>query len=192
MFCHRWLLVFLKREFSLSDILSLWETCWSCTASKNFHLFICVAIMAIYGEKAIEKNMNIDELMVYFNTLSHQMPKEILLSQARGYFNKFCKSKQVNCVLYEVMDSNFWGKKDSPILFCSVCQGFGFCTRTQYLTTKELPCWFFYYHFGATHIMTQWKTYLAKPARVIRLVRKAEEYSVQLPASEYCSYRYCS
>lgn len=140
MFCHRWLLVFLKREFPLSDILSLWETCWSCSETKFFHLFICVAIMAIYGEKAVEKNMNIDELMVYFNTLSHQMPKEILLSQSRGYLNKFCKSKQVNCVLYEIMDNDFWERKDSPILFCSVCQGFGFCTRTQYLTTKELPC----------------------------------------------------
>lgn len=140
MFCHRWLLVFLKREFPLSDVLSLWETCWSCSETKFFHLFICVAIMAIYGEKAVEKNMNIDELMVYFNTLSHQMPKDILLSQARGYLNKFCKSKQVNCVLYEIMDNNFWGREESPTLFCNVCQGFGFCTRTQYLTTKELPC----------------------------------------------------
>lgn len=141
MFCHRWLLVFLKREFPLSDILSVWETCWACTDTKFFHLFICVAIMAIYGEKAVEKNMNIDELMVYFNTLSDQMPKDILLSQARGYLHKFCRSEQVNCILYEVMDRSFWDRKDSPVLFCSVCQGFGFCTRTQFLSTKEMPCW---------------------------------------------------
>ena len=140
MFCHRWLLVFLKREFPLSDVLSIWETCWSCTDTNFFHLFICVAIMAMYGEKAIEKNMNIDELMVYFNTLSHQMPKDILLSQARGYLNKFCKSERVSCVLYEVMDRTFWEKESSPTLFCTVCQGFGYCTRTQFSSTKEMPC----------------------------------------------------
>lgn len=140
MFCHRWLLVLLKREFPLADVLSIWETCWSCTETRFFHLFICVAIMAIYGEKAVEKNMNIDELMVYFNTLSHQMPKEILLSQARGYLNKFCKSKQVNCVLYELMDKRFWDNKDSPVLFCSVCQGLDFCTTTQVSSSKETPC----------------------------------------------------
>ena len=140
MFCHRWLLVFLKREFSLNDILSIWETCWSCCETKFFHLFICIAIIAIYGERAMEKNMNIDELMVYFNTLSNQIPKDIVLCQARGYLNKFCQSNQVNCILYELMNQEFWTKEECPRLFCSVCKGFGFCNRTAYLTSKEMIC----------------------------------------------------
>jgi hypothetical protein len=96
--------------------------------------------MAMYGEKALEKNMNIDELMVYFNTLSHQMPKDIILSQARGYLNKFCKSEKVNCVLHEVMDRSFWDREDSPALSCSICHGFGFCTISQFSSAKEMPC----------------------------------------------------
>ena len=141
MFCHRWLLVLLKREFDESDILMIWEACWTQYETKSFHLFLCIAILAIYGQKAIDKQMNIDELMVYFNTLSLQMPREIVMSQARGYLHQFCKSKQVNCVLHELMDRSFWQRKDSPQLCCSECKGFDSCSRTGFLTNnKEVIC----------------------------------------------------
>lgn len=140
MFCHRWILVFFKREFKPSDTLLIWESCWSGYETKSFHLFICVAIMAIYGQKPMEKYMNVDELMVYFNTLSLQMPREIILSQARGYLNKFCYSKRVNCSLYEIMEGDFWHKKDSPLLFCNICNGFGYCSRTGFLSSREMVC----------------------------------------------------
>lgn len=141
MFCHRWLLVFLKREFNESDILFVWETCWSILLDTElFHLFICVAIMAVYGQRAVEKQMNIDELMVYFNTLSRHMPKDVILCQARGYLHQFCISKQVNCLLYGVMTEQFWKKENSPNLFCSICSGFGSCSRTGFLSDKEIVC----------------------------------------------------
>ena len=140
MFCHRWLIVFFKREFSLSDTFHIWEACWSCVETKFFHLFISIAIMATFGQKAIEKGMNIDELMVYFNSLSHQMPKEVILSQARGYLHKFCNSSKVNCSLCEIMDKEFWQRKNSPRLFCNICKGFGSCSRTNYVSKEEIIC----------------------------------------------------
>ena len=140
MFCHRWLLVFLKREFDESDILFIWEACWTLYETKSFHLFICIAIMAIYGQKAIEKQMSIDELMVYFNTLSLQIPRDIVLSQARGYLHQFCQAEQINCALCEIMEKEFWLKEDSPRLFCNVCKGFGSCARTGYMSEKEVVC----------------------------------------------------
>ena len=140
MFCHRWLIVFFKREFSLPDTLYIWEACWSCYETKYFHLFICIAIMAIFGQKAMDKVMNIDELMVYFNSLSLQLSRAIVLCQARGYLYKFMNSQEVNCSLYEIMDSNFWQKDNSPRLFCNICNGFGFCSRTNYISSEEIVC----------------------------------------------------
>lgn len=140
MFCHRWLLVFFKREFSIADTLHIWESCWTCYETKYFHLFICIAIMAVYGQRAIEKHMNVDELMVYFNTLSLQMPIDVVLSQARGYLNKFIQSSKVNCGLYEIMSESFWCKKNSPKLLCNTCIEFGSCARTGYLCEREMKC----------------------------------------------------
>lgn len=140
MFCHRWLLVFLKREFNEVDTLFIWESCWICYETNSFHLFICIAIMAIYGQKAVQKQMNIDELMVYFNTLSQQMPRELVMSQARGYLHKFCQRKEVSCSLYEIMNESFWHKENSPKLSCGVCGGFGSCSRTGFLSDKEMLC----------------------------------------------------
>lgn len=138
MFCHRWLLVSFKREFNENDILFIWEASWIHYETNSFHLFICIAIIAIYGHKPIDKNMNIDELMVYFNTLSNQMPSEIVLSQGRGYLNKFCKCEKVNCKLYGIMNKSFW-EKDSPKLYCDECNGYGTCSKTGPFN-KESVC----------------------------------------------------
>ena len=96
--------------------------------------------MAMYGQKAIDKQMNIDELMVYFNTLSLKMPREVVLSQARGYLHMFSQSATVNCALYEVMSDEFWLKRDSPRLRCATCKEFGSCSRTGYVSSKEMKC----------------------------------------------------
>ena len=46
MFCHRWLLICLKREFPEEDALAFWESCWTNYETTSFHMFICIAIMA--------------------------------------------------------------------------------------------------------------------------------------------------
>lgn len=140
MFCHRWLLVCLKREFTEDDALSIWEACWTNYQTTSFHLFICVAIMAIYGQKAVDRGMNINELMVFFNTLSQSMPRDIVLSQARGYLHRFCTSPQVNCCLSSVMSKDFWERPGSPELSCSLCKGLTSCVRTEYPLDREAVC----------------------------------------------------
>lgn len=96
--------------------------------------------MAMYGQKAIDVQMNINELMVFFNTLSHSMPRDIVLTQARGYLHQFCTSTEINCALSEIMSIEFWEQKDSPKLSCSVCKGIGSCSRTGYVTYGEEVC----------------------------------------------------
>ena len=86
MFCHRWLLVCLKREFSEEDALCLWEACWSNFETSSFHLFVCIAIMAIYGQKAVDNNMNIN---ANYNSLrkrrSGQMRRKYRMPRARRW-----------------------------------------------------------------------------------------------------------
>ena len=123
MFCHQWLLVCLKREFPKEDALAIWEACWTNYETTSFHLFICIAIMAMYGQRAIDRNMDSNELMVFFNTLSQSMPRDTVMSQARGYLHRFCRSAQVHCKLYPIMTREFWERKGSPRLVCEECKG---------------------------------------------------------------------
>ena len=123
MFCHRWLLVCFKREFSEEDTLAVWEACWTNFETTSFHLFVCVAVMAIYGQRAVEKQMNINELMVFFNTLSLTMPRELVLTQARGYLHQFCRGPTVHCTLTSLMPAGFWLQSTSPRLECGLCRG---------------------------------------------------------------------
>ena len=140
MFCHRWLLVYLKREFNDQDILQVWEACWTAASTKHFHLFVCVAIIAVYAEKAQKKEMTFNELMIYFNSLSLQMPVNIVLSQARGYLHQFSISKQVDCTLHVLMKESFWHQTGSPTLSCTACEKFGICSRKQLHHRTESLC----------------------------------------------------
>ena len=137
MFCHRWLLVCLKREFSEPDTLAIWEACWSNYETNSFHLFVCVAIMAVYGQRAVYKHMHINELMVFFNTLSLTMPRDLVLSQARGYLHQFSTSATAHCSLSPLMPSSFWEQPSSPRLMCSVCKGLtSACTSSNFPTSN--------------------------------------------------------
>ncbi|ERE69023.1 TBC1 domain family member 16-like protein [Cricetulus griseus] len=53
LFCHRWLLLCFKREFPEAEALRIWEACWAHYQTDYFHLFICVAIVAIYGDDGV-------------------------------------------------------------------------------------------------------------------------------------------
>jgi len=140
MFCHRWLLVYLKREFNDQDILQIWEACWTAPTTRYFHLFLCVAIIAVYSDKAQKKQMTINELMIYFNSLSLQMPVNVVLTQARGYLHQFSCSKEVDCALHVLMEDSFWQQTDSPTLGCATCNQLGTCTRKQLHPRTESLC----------------------------------------------------
>lgn len=103
LFCHRWLLVNFRREFRDEATLRIWESCWTNYTTNAFHLFICVAIMAVYGQRVVENEMNISELTIHFNSLAQNMPVDVVLSQARGYLHQFSKLTDVPCTLRTIM-----------------------------------------------------------------------------------------
>ena len=118
-FAHRWLLVCMKREFRLEDILTIWETCWTNYSTNSFHFFICVAVIAMYGQRVVDQEMNLNELTVHFSSLSNSLPVDIVLSQARGYLHQFMKCSEVPCVLRSIMPDDFWTHPRSPALICN-------------------------------------------------------------------------
>ena len=126
LFAHRWLLVCMKREFKMDDTLCIWEACWTNYSTNSFHMFVCVAVVAIYGQRSVDQNMNINELTIHFNSLSNSLPVDIVLSQARGYLYQFTKCSEVPCVLRSIMSDDFWEGTRSPKV---VCEGSGSCCR---------------------------------------------------------------
>jgi len=101
------------------DALLVWEACWIKYETSYFHLFVCIAIMAMYGMKAVEKSLGLDELIVHFNSLPPSMPANIVLSQARGFLYQFQQLKEAPCSLLLIFnDLDIWNKPGRPKLIC--------------------------------------------------------------------------
>uniref|UniRef100_A0A8D0P9S1 TBC1 domain family member 16 n=1 Tax=Sus scrofa TaxID=9823 RepID=A0A8D0P9S1_PIG len=79
LFCHRWLLLCFKREFPEAEALRIWEACWAHYQTDYFHLFICVAIVAIYGDDVIEQQLATDQMLLHFGNLAMHMNGELVL-----------------------------------------------------------------------------------------------------------------
>ena len=79
MIVDRWLLLCFKREFHESDALRLWEVCWSRYQTDFFHLFVCVAVIAVYGEDVVEQDLPSDEMLLHFSSLSMHMSGDVVL-----------------------------------------------------------------------------------------------------------------
>lgn len=79
LFVHRWVLLCFKREFPPAQSLLVWEACWSQWLTAHFHLFVCVAIIAVYGQDAVTQNMTLDEMLLHFSSLAMHMDARIVL-----------------------------------------------------------------------------------------------------------------
>lgn len=69
LFCHRWILLCFKREFTEAVAIRMWEACWSNYLTDYFHLFLCLGIMAVYADDVIAQNLTADEMLLYFSSL---------------------------------------------------------------------------------------------------------------------------
>jgi hypothetical protein len=87
LFTHRWILLCFKREFNESEALRIWESCWARYQTNYFHLFICLAIISVYGEDVITHNMNSDEILFHFSTLSMHMNGNLILRKVNHFYN---------------------------------------------------------------------------------------------------------
>ena len=116
-FTHRWLLLCFKREFKECDVLRIWETCWSEHRTRHFHLFVCVAIVDLFGGDCVEQSMEHDEVLLYFSSLAmHMNARQVLMKagderqkhltrslQARGLLYQLCAADRLPCTLAHLL-----------------------------------------------------------------------------------------
>ena len=91
----RWMLLCFKREFVESDALRLWEACWARHQTDYFHLFVCAAVIAVYGEDVVQQDLLADEMLLHFSSLSMHMSGEVVLRKV-SYFTVL-NDRHVHC-----------------------------------------------------------------------------------------------
>lgn len=85
-FCFRWLLVWFKREFSHSDVLTLWEVLWTKLPCINFHLIFSVAILDDQMNIFIANQFEFNEILKHVNELSLKIDLTAILKKAEAIY----------------------------------------------------------------------------------------------------------
>ncbi|CAH1795390.1 unnamed protein product [Owenia fusiformis] len=130
LFCHRWVLLCFKREFPERDALKMWEACWAHYQTDYFHLFICVAIIAVYGEDVVQENLPSDEMLLHFSSLSMHMNGEVVLRKARGLLHQFRTLPSIPCTLdglCTLCGPGMWDSGHVPTVKCTKNHKDGLC-----------------------------------------------------------------
>jgi hypothetical protein len=69
--------------FFFLEALRMWEACWSHYQTDYFHLFICISIMAVYGDDIVQQNLGTDDMLLHFNSLAMHMSGSIVLKKVK-------------------------------------------------------------------------------------------------------------
>ncbi|XP_057242177.1 TBC1 domain family member 16 [Malurus melanocephalus] len=123
LFCHRWILLCFKREFPEAEALRMWEACWAHYQTDYFHLFICVAIVVIYGDDVIEQQLATDQMLLHFGNLAMHMNGELVLRKARSLLYQFHLLPRIPCSLHELCKLCGTGMWDSGFIPAVECSG---------------------------------------------------------------------
>lgn len=120
LFCHRWLLLSFKREFFNEEVLKMWEACWSRYQTDYFHIFLCVAMVQVYGKVIVEMDMQADDILQYFTDLSVKMDGTKVLRIARQLLLKFRQLPGIPCSLRGLLSGpGIWDSAPLPVIQCS-------------------------------------------------------------------------
>ncbi|CAH2291638.1 TBC1 domain family member 16 isoform X1 [Pelobates cultripes] len=122
LFCHRWILLCFKREFPDSEALRMWEACWAHYQTDYFHLFLCVAIIVLYGDDVIEQQLPIDQMLLHFSNLAMHMNGELVLRKARSLLYQFRLLPKIPCSLHDLCKlcgSGMWDSGYIPPVECT-------------------------------------------------------------------------
>ncbi|KAF8628407.1 hypothetical protein AX15_003930 [Amanita polypyramis BW_CC] len=91
-FCFRWVLIAFKREFPFEDVLRLWEVLWTEYYSRNFVLFVALAVLESHRDVILRYLVEFDEILKYCNELSMTIELDTTLAQAEVLFLSFSQS----------------------------------------------------------------------------------------------------
>uniref|UniRef100_A0A3B3DFH5 TBC1 domain family, member 16 n=1 Tax=Oryzias melastigma TaxID=30732 RepID=A0A3B3DFH5_ORYME len=122
LFCHRWILLCFKREFPDTEAMRMWEACWAHYQTDYFHLFLCVAIIVLYGEDVTEQQLATDQMLLHFSNLSMHMNGELVLRKARSLLYQFRLLPRIPCSLHDLCKlcgPGMWDSRYIPTVECS-------------------------------------------------------------------------
>uniref|UniRef100_A0AAY4BNQ3 Rab-GAP TBC domain-containing protein n=1 Tax=Denticeps clupeoides TaxID=299321 RepID=A0AAY4BNQ3_9TELE len=122
LFCHRWILLCFKREFPDAEALRMWEACWAHYQTDYFHMFLCVAIIVLYGDDVTEQQLATDQMLLHFSNLSMHMNGELVLRKARSLLYQFRLLPRVPCSLHDLCKlcgPGMWDSRYIPAVECS-------------------------------------------------------------------------
>ncbi|KNE66496.1 hypothetical protein AMAG_11630 [Allomyces macrogynus ATCC 38327] len=94
-FVFRWLLIWFKREFSIPDVLSIWETCLVEVSSGEYQLFVALGMLELVRDQLLELG-GFDVILKFTNELSENMPCQEVLAKAEDVYRVF--ENKMRCV----------------------------------------------------------------------------------------------
>lgn len=121
LFCHRWILLCFKREFTEGVALRMWEACWANYLTDYFHLFLCLAIICVYADDVIAQDLRSDEMLLHFSSLAMYMDGQVIARKARGLLHQFRQLREIPCTLSGLCmrcGPGIWDSTHSPRVFC--------------------------------------------------------------------------
>ncbi|KAJ6648815.1 TBC1 domain family member 15 [Pseudolycoriella hygida] len=95
-FCFRWLLVWFKREFQHSDVLTLWEVLWTKLPCSNFHLLFSVAILDDQMNIFIANQFEFNEILKHVNELSTKIDLQQMLKKAEAIYYQIRRAEHLS------------------------------------------------------------------------------------------------
>ncbi|ESN93184.1 hypothetical protein HELRODRAFT_115787 [Helobdella robusta] len=112
-FCFRWLLIVFKREFNFPDIMKLWEVLWTGLPCKNFHLFVCLAILDSAKSTLMENNFGFPEILKYVNDLSGNIKVDEVLETAEAMYMQLKNSKNLSDAIKKIIGLDASNENDN-------------------------------------------------------------------------------
>ena len=110
----------------------MWEACWSRYQTEFFHIFLCVALVEIYGGEVVKRDMSAVDMLQYFTDLSMKMEGGKVLRCARQLLRRFRQLPYIPCTLRGLLSGpGIWDSAPLPEIECS-------CHRECQYVTKKL------------------------------------------------------
>ncbi|KAI9224446.1 rab-GTPase-TBC domain-containing protein [Blastocladiella britannica] len=88
-FAFRWLLIWFKREYSMPDVLRLWDVCLSDARSPDYQLFVALAMLETARADVMGTCTAFDSILKLANEMSDNVPAEPVLEEAEMLFAVF-------------------------------------------------------------------------------------------------------
>ncbi|KAL5253585.1 hypothetical protein ACHWQZ_G013401 [Mnemiopsis leidyi] len=126
--CHRWFLLFFKREFDLIQLLKLWDVLLG-APSPFFQVFISAAMISLHFPTMIDQHLSATELLMESQKLAGTFDLDDVLKQARYIYQQIVDLPEVPCSLIPLVggEGDYWDGFRSPNFTCLDCEKKGFC-----------------------------------------------------------------